>query len=107
MAGFPVRQYKPGGEFVAVRDMDFGPRHFKAGEIFPWREMGVHEATVQMLWKAVLLEVKRDAPTAAVPSKPAAADALSEAELERLTAPAPRPAAKPVPANKPQQPARR
>lgn len=69
MAGFPIRQYQPGGEFVAVRDMDYGLRSFKAGDPFPWREMGVPEATVQMLWKAVRLEVKRDAVRPAAAAK--------------------------------------
>jgi hypothetical protein len=66
MAGFPIRQYQRGGEFVVVRAMDYGLRHFEAGDPFPWREMGIHEATVQMLWKAVRIEVKRDP----VPAEP-------------------------------------
>jgi hypothetical protein len=75
MSVFPVRQYQPGGEFVVVRAMDYGPRHFEAGELFPWRKMGLHEALVQMLWKAVRIEVKRDpvatAAVAVAPNSPA------------------------------------
>lgn len=89
MAGFPVRQYQPGGEFVVVRDMDYGTRAFKAGDDFPWREMGLHEATVQMLWKAVRIEVKR-APVAGAERKqePAATSKAVPAAPKAATKPA-------------------
>jgi hypothetical protein len=116
MGAFPVRQYQPGGEFTVVRAMDYLEHHFEAGEDFPWRKLGIHEAQVQMLWKAVRIEVKRPSvasAAAAPPSSPStpAVENLSDAELERLTAPAPvtppaaapaaappRPAAPPAPA---------
>ena len=114
MGVFPVRQYQPGGEFVVVRAMDYGERRFEAGEPFPWREMGLHEAVVQMLWKAVRIEVKRapveasdaadvepgspmEPPAPSSPAKPAAAEHTaaaaagegeSTAALEHSAAPA-------------------
>lgn len=85
---FAVRQYQPGAEFVVVRDMDFGDRKFKAGDDFPWRAMGVHEAVVQILWRAVRLEVKRAVPAQAVGQAAAAKPAPAPAKPSIATKPA-------------------
>lgn len=82
---------------VASEELVCGARRFARGEAFPWRDLGVSEIDLLTLWTALKVDVSPAlSPPAAPPSsveqtsqaaRAPSADALTEAELERLTAP--------------------
>lgn len=58
MAGHPQRVHpKTGCSFVVARPFDHGDLPFMAGDPFPFRELGLHEAHAVQLWHACYLEV--------------------------------------------------
>lgn len=69
--GFSLRQYRAGGDYVSTRDQEMFGRQFKAGEVIPYRELGVHEVRMHELWRCNLVDC---APLAPLPAaKPAKA----------------------------------
>lgn len=66
-AGHALRSYVAGGEFIATRNIDVGVRVIKAGERFPWRDLGMHEVRVHQLWRANMVD---SAPPARPPQQP-------------------------------------
>jgi hypothetical protein len=81
--------------FVASDGLIYAGKRYRGGEPFLWRALGIDEAEVWDLWVLGLI----GSGPATVAAKP---EDLSEAELERLTAPRPA-AAKPAPRTQPRR----
>ena len=80
----PTTVYPTSGcAYVARVSFDHGDRTFAPGDAFPFAALGMHEFTAYGLWQAGMLAVAAPAST------------VSDAEMERLTAPSFPPPGKP------------
>lgn len=75
-----------GSEAVVSRDFTFSGVRYAKGRAFPYKELGIIEFDARGLWRAELIEFTGK------PYVVASAKELSDADLERLTAPAAKPA---------------